>query len=470
MQCTYAKTTQRKNSYPNFDHLHPAPLQLALALALDSKTHKERNDIIWSLLDAGAAMKRTTDPSMSKIIASFGKLPIPKKKKQWACLEKVIEAENADPKKVYLDIYKRAAEANNLNALNYLCSFYDHYLDPLHCAILDHLHLKTSADEITALFQDNNKEKTRVTLTAQDLDGYTPIQVAANKGKWDVVKAIAETQSTDSKDQAKYGLTLLQAMASKEYDAATALIKAGAPPWHVYASSFAREDRPDSDYNEANLARHRVYLKHNTKKELYGCGAVHLAVQAGKLELVKLLLHHKANPSMQCTYAKTTQRKNSYPNFDHLHPAPLQLALALDSKTHKERNDIIWSLLDAGAAMKRTTDPSMSKIIASFSQLPIPKNKEQWAYLEKVINNAEKPTKPQTYLRFYRAAVEQKNTTAQAFLLKVIPDSLALHCALISDNLEKAQTIFTKCKTKEDIHLTIKDERGYSSQDGANFD
>lgn len=100
-------------------------------------------------------------------------------------------------------------------------------------------------------------------LTKHNKNNVTPIRLAGEKKKWDIVRAIASQKKTDVDDDACYGIALHAAAQSGENEVVRELIAAGAPlDWQ--------------DDNAGNF-----YL--------------HEAVRQDSAESVKLLLEHNAN-------------------------------------------------------------------------------------------------------------------------------------------------------------------------------
>lgn len=102
-------------------------------------------------------------------------------------------------------------QAKNLNGNN------------LHQAVLEQ-----DLDSLQQLLNDNPQ-----LIHETNTDGYTPMNLAAAKQKWDAVIQIANSVNTNEVDSACYGKALLFACIYNHTDAAKSLIQAGAPTTYL---------------------------------------------------------------------------------------------------------------------------------------------------------------------------------------------------------------------------------------------
>lgn len=105
-------------------------------------------------------------------------------------------------------------------------------------------------------------------MAAQNYNHKTPIQQAASELRWDLVTKIANAKNTDATDSYRYGAALVRAAENNKYDVVSAILGAGPvhTNWHITGNK-------------------------NT--------SLHHAVMVNNVEMIKLLLKHNCDLSVE---------------------------------------------------------------------------------------------------------------------------------------------------------------------------
>jgi ankyrin repeat protein len=250
-------------------------------------------------------------------------------------------------------------------------------------------------------------------LKQKNEDQETPIEVASQSGWWEGVTAIARSEKTDKNDKFRYGLALAFAVKSDRYETANILFDQGARTnWtldHQGCLHWAVQNK--------NVNMIKLLLDHGEDETLQNKKfqtPIELAGELGHWNCAQFLIERKKNNNDQKTisdlhYEETLLhaiQQNNYAMVELLlkHGAPCwkwdcergNIALYLAIKNNPYNPDIATLLLDHGADPniknkdgKTSYDLAASVDSCSFDKKGLSRNPGQGSYGEQVIKAAD---------------------------------------------------------------------------------
>ncbi len=322
----------KANAFPNWhvlDHDNQTALHFAI---LENKA-----DMVQMLLNAGAdASLQDSNGHTAIQIAAVGR--------KWECVKAfATQKTDANDSSRYDSVLLMAAKMNLLDVVKIL-------INDAGASLRQGDQNDYNRTALHFAAYHNNVDMARVLINAgfdaslQDSEGRTAIDIAANLGNWNYIKAASTMKKSDKNDSLHYGRALAIAVHRNQPDVVKVLINAYAPiHWHARAHNNQTPLHFAAIKN--NVAMVQMLLAAGANAQLQdsdGKTALDLATEKNYQECARTLSTHSNSPGLKQLYIRLNYRfspdierslKTAFLNF--------YTALENDSSTAQETKDII---------------------------------------------------------------------------------------------------------------------------------